>query len=465
MSDVGEKARGMSLVAERPQTSPSGPYHFPSIDRWSTAGGDVVCADLPGRALASVSVLRPCGIALEPVERAGLTQLTARLLSEGTTARDAEAFSLAVEALGVSIGAHASWDNVTLTVGGPAGQIAQASELLAEAFYTPALRPDDTLRLRGERVEAQRMRWAQPGTRARAALRRELFGTASRYGWLDSGDQHTNAVIEPEDVVGLHAGWRSAPATLIVAGDLSRLDVSALAARLLGSADHQAVPPVTLRPVHEGGRRVLLVDRPGAAQSSLILGHAGPSRATPDFGALTTMCAVLGGSFNSRLNHQLREVKGYSYGAQAGFDHHRHVGSLRVTTEVRTDATVPALCDIVAEIERLHTEGLTAEEARDALAYQIGAFATTLETPNAIAGALQTIVTHGLPDDYYPQLRSELATLDKADLDRAAREYLTPEQLCIVVEGDLARFRDELAAAGLGPATELTTAELLSSPQ
>jgi predicted Zn-dependent peptidase len=191
------------------------------------------------------------------------------------------------------------------------------------------------------------------------------------------------------------------------------------------------------------------------------MGHRGPTRATPDYAAVTTLGAILGGSFNSRLNHQLREVRGFAYGASASFDMGLESGELRVSTDVRTDATATAVDDAVAEVRRLHADGVTADESREALTYQIGSFAVNLETPGAVGGALTTIVNNNLSDDYHTRLRAELTTLGQADLDTAASTHIHPEQMNVVVEGDLATFRADIEAAGLGAVSVLDAADLM----
>ena len=454
-----------TVIAERPAAQSAGEYHFPAIERRVVAGLDVVAAHLPGRALASIAVLVRNGMAYEPIESAGISQLTARLLAEGTTTRDAEEWALAVEARGVGLGTGVSWNTVRLNLSGPAYQLTDASSLLGESFLSPRLDPDDIVRLRTERVESLRMQWARPGTRGNAAFRRILYGTDTRYGWTDSGTPQSNARIEPDQLREIHRAWVSSSATLVIAGDLDLLDVDTIAARL--TAEGVRSHPVEVTPPDEpaGVPVVVLIDRPGAAQSSVILGHRGPSRANPDYAAITTTGAVLGGSFNSRLNHRLREETGVAYGAQASFDMGRYSGELRARSEVRTDATSSAVLDAVEEIRRLHADGVGADEARDALAYQIGVFAASLETPNAIAGALTTIVNHDLPDDYHARLRAELATLTKADLDAAAQNYLDPSRLSVVIEGDLAVFRDDIEAAGLGEVRVLDADALIAIDQ
>lgn len=451
-----------AVVATRPEAQPAGAYHFPHVSRRVVGGLEVVAAHLPGRALASIALLVRNGIAHEPIDRAGISQLTARLLAEGTTSLDAEEWALAVEARGISIGTHVSWNTVRLNLGGPVDKLTEASALLGESFLGPRLDSDDIVRLRTERVESQRIQWARPGTRANAAFRRAMYGTGTRYGWTDAGTPASNAEVSPDEVRAVHRAWVNSPATLVIAGDLDLLDVDTIAARVTGDGTWSA--PLLVAPGDPAtGRSVLLIDRPGAAQSSVILGHRGPLRTNPDYAAITTMGAVLGGSFNSRLNRRLREETGVAYGAQASFDMGQYAGELRARSEVRTDATASAVLDAVEEIRRLHAEGVGADEARDALAYQIGVFAVSLETPGAICNALATIVTHDLPDDYHARLRAELATLGKADLDAAAQTYLDPSRLNVVIEGDLAVFRDAISAAGLGDVRIVETDELSSS--
>lgn len=453
----------MTVIAERPAPRPAGPYTFPEVRRWRAGGVDVVAAHLPGRALATISLQLRGGAAHEPASVAGLAHLTTRLLAEGTTSHSAEEFALAVEARGVNIGVSAGWNTVGVNLSGPVDRLTEASALLAESFLHPRLDSDDIVRLRTERVESQEIQWANPGTRAGAALRRLLHGPAGRYAVTEAGNPLTNARIEPDQLRMTHAEWVATAGTLIVAGDLDQLDVDAIAAALDAGGEH--VRPNRV-PANEppAGHRLVLVDRPGAAQSNILMGHRGPTRATPDFAAITTVGAILGGTFNSRLNHQLREVRGFAYGASASFDMGLESGELRVSANVRTDATATAVLDAVEEIRRLHADGVGLDESRDALAYQVGSFAVNLETPGAVGRALNTLVTHGLPDDYHTRLRIELTRLAKTDLDAAALTHLRPDSLDVVIEGDLAVVMTELDAAGLGEATVVDADELMADP-
>jgi predicted Zn-dependent peptidase len=199
------------------------------------------------------------------------------------------------------------------------------------------------------------------------------------------------------------------------------------------------------------GRRVLVVDRPGAVQSILVSGHTGPPRDIPDYVAMTTMAMVLGGMFTSRLNMKLREEKGYAYGAFGGFDSRRDGGVFVARSSVQSEVTVPALTDLVAEIERTHAEGVEPEELEQARAYRAGVFPINFASAGSVASGLGDLVTHNLPDDHFDQLRAKVLEVTKPELDTAATTRLRPDDLVTVVVGDASLFADDLRAAGLGP--------------
>jgi predicted Zn-dependent peptidase len=197
-------------------------------------------------------------------------------------------------------------------------------------------------------------------------------------------------------------------------------------------------------------RRILLVDRPGSVQSTLRLGHTAPHRAHPDHVPMTLGATVLGGAFTSRLNHLLREVKGYTYGIRSEFGQSRRFGRFVVNAGVQTAVTAPALVDAIGEIARTQADGVTEEELAVARDWRAGQLTVGLQTPRAIAGALATMVVHDLPDDYYPLQREALLGATVANVSAATAAHLRPEAITLVVEGDAAAVRDDLAATGLG---------------
>jgi predicted Zn-dependent peptidase len=207
-------------------------------------------------------------------------------------------------------------------------------------------------------------------------------------------------------------------------------------------------------PVRDG-RRVLLVDRPGSVQSTLRLGHRAPHRAHPDYVPISLAATVLGGAFTSRLNHLIREVRGYTYGIRGEFAMTRRFGRFAVSSAVQTAVTVPALVDTVEEIARTRVDGVTESELAVARTWRAGQLSVEMQTPGAIAGALATLVVHGLPDDYHATLRERLLSATVEEVSAAATTHLHPDGMTLVVEGDAATFRDDLVAANLGEVVDV----------
>jgi predicted Zn-dependent peptidase len=446
----------VSLVATRPEPGAARPYSFPTIVRRTVAGGQIVAAHLPGQLLATVALLLDAGAAREAAGREGTATVLAKALEEGTTTRDSADYALALEGLGAELSTSVDWDAFQVGVSVPVGVLPGAVALLAEAARTPRLDPADVLRVRDDELTALRMDWAQPGPRADAALRADLFGASERYGRPLHGDPVSVATIGVDDVTAFHRTWLTRPGVLLVAGDLDRIDLDALAtAAFAGTSGEALTPDAPLDVPVRDGRRVLLVDRPGSVQSTLRLGHRAPHRAHPDYVPISLAATVLGGAFTSRLNHLIREVRGYTYGIRGEFAMTRRFGRFAVSSAVQTAVTVPALVDTVEEITRTRVDGVTESELAVARTWRAGQLSVEMQTPGAIAGALATLVVHGLPDDYHATLRERLLSATVEEVSAAATTHLHPDGMTLVVEGDAATFRDDLVAANLGEVVDV----------
>jgi zinc protease len=441
----------VTLVANRPEPGAARPYSFPAVVRTSAAGGLVVAAHLPGQLLATASLLLDAGAAREAADREGTATILAKALEEGTHRRDSAGFALALERLGAELTTSVDWDAFRVGVSVPVGLLPGAVELLAEAARTPKLDPEDVTRVRDDEVTALRMEWAQPGPRADAALRADLFGAGERYGRPLHGDPTSTAAVTVDDVVAFHESYLRRPGVLLVAGDLDRLDLKQLAEAAFAGTSGDPLPadePLGV-PIADG-RRLILVDRPGSVQSTLRLGHRAPHRAHPDYVPITLAATVLGGAFTSRLNHLIREVKGYTYGIRGDFAMTRRFGRFGVSAAVQTAVTGPALADTIGEITLTRLDGVTEEELDVARRWRAGQLSVEMQTPGAIAGALATLVVHGLPDDYYATLRQQFLEASVESVSAAAGTHLHPEGLTVVVEGDAAMVRDDLTALRIG---------------
>jgi zinc protease len=208
----------------------------------------------------------------------------------------------------------------------------------------------------------------------------------------------------------------------------------------------------------EPSRKIVVVDKPGAGQTQLRVGIVGVARATPDYAALEVMNATLGGVFSSRINMNLREEKGYTYGAYSGFAYRRAAGPFLVRAGVRTDATAPSVTEIFKEIGRITAEPVSADElslSRDALSLSLpGRFETTFQTVNSFAN----VFIYDLGADYYSRLPGMLREVTAENVETVAKKYLVPGKMVVVAVGDRARIEPELKKLGLG-AIELRDAE------
>ncbi|MBE1484602.1 putative Zn-dependent peptidase [Plantactinospora soyae] len=439
------------LVTERPPTGIARPFLFPRVVRRAVAGGNVVAAHLPGQNLAVAALLLEAGAGREPLGREGLSGVVAKALEEGTTRRDSTAYALALEGLGTELAIAADWDVFQVSVQVSVDRLPAAVEMLTEAVRTPRFDPADVIRVRDDEVTALRMYWANPGPRADAALRADLFGADQRFGRPMDGDPESVAAITVDDVTGYQADWLTRPGTLLVVGDLDRIDLDVLGTTAFAGTSGVAEPAGgTLAVQVPAQRRIILVDRPGSVQSTLRLGHVGPHRGHPDYVPMTLAATVLGGAFTSRLNHLIREVRGYTYGIRSEFGHSRRFGRFVVSSGVQTAVTAPALVDAVGEITRTQDGGVTEAELAVARAWRAGQLSVDLQTPRAIANALATLVVHDLPDDYHATLHEQFLSAEEPEVSAAAATHLHPQGLTLVIEGDAAMIRDELTATGLG---------------
>ena len=441
-------------LAARPEAVLPRAYVFPEVRTTAVGAGRILAAHLPGQPIAWLSVLLDGGALREPESLDGLVRATAGLLDEGTVKRSADDFGTAIETLGGNWSVDTGWETVRLSLDLPIREAAAGAELLAEAVRTPAFTDTDVERYLTDLVQAKREAFARPGPRAQAALRAALYGADTRFGRLAGGDPQTVANLTAEAVRAFHATWLQHAGTLLIAGDLDRLDLEALGRTIFGdlpaAAQTESATPVPL----SAPQRLAIADRPGAVQSTLRIGHPTPTRSKVaehgiDVVALRLGSTILGGSFTSRLNHELREVKGYTYGAHAGFDFGKPLGLFSFSAEVRTDATAAAVGDALRVIDEYLAEGATAAELEKTRSYLAGATPIGLQTAGAVGSRLVEMVRHGLPEDYVTVEHARLMEVTLDEANAAVRAALRPADLVVAVEGDESVVGAELGALGL----------------
>ena len=446
----------VEVVAERPTPGTPRPYEFPEVERFTLQNGlRVVVANLPGRPLVAASLILRNGAADEPPAHAGATVLAGRAMTEGTARFDAIALIEATERLGASIHADAGWDAMSVSVDVPATRLEAAMELLAEVALHPTFPEAEVDRLRDERLNDLLQARADPRRRADESYAATIYEAASPYHRPAGGTKETVAELTPARLrTAYERGVDPARAAFIVGGDLTGIDVRAIAERLLGGWGPAVGASTSGRIVDAGAVRerfVHVVHRPGAVQTEIRIGHVGAPRRIDDFHALSVMGAILGGLFNSRLNMKLREEKGYTYGAGAGFDLRRAAGPFSARAAVNTEVTVPAVADFVTELERIRDAVVTPAELAAARDFLVGVFPLRFETPGPIIGALSGLFVHELPDDELARYRSSIEAVTADDVRDAAVRRIDPSRMAIVLVGDADAFGADLAAAGFGP--------------
>jgi zinc protease len=446
---------GLRIVAERPTPGTPRPYEFPAVERSRLSNGLALAViHLPGRPLVSATLVLRNGAADEPDDEGGATVLAARALTEGTERFDAIALVEAAERLGAGIHAEAGWDAMSLGVDVPAARLEPALELLAEVVLRPTFPEPEVDRLRDERLNDLLQAEADPRRRADEVFAATIYSGGSPYRRPSGGLRPT---VERLDAGRLRAAYQRgldpARATLVVGGDLAGIDVAAIAERLLGGwgaaygAGHSG-SIVAESAVRE--RFVRVIHRPGSVQTEIRIGHVGLPRRIADFHAVSVMGAILGGLFNSRLNTKLREEKGYTYGAGAGFDLRRAAGPFAARAAVNTEVTVPAIADTLAELDRIRAAPVDASELAAARDFLVGVFPLRFETPGPVVGALAGLAVHDLPDEelirYRPAI--EAVTIEAV---LAAAGHIRSDRAAIVLVGDADAFGADLEAAGFGP--------------
>lgn len=442
------------LMAERPKPGPARPYNFPDFTEERLANGvRLVVAPVHALPVVSVLVLLEAGSSADPRGQEGVARLTASLLSEGTASMDGAELTDSFERIGAALDAYADWDATIAKVTMLAPRLPEALQLLSEVILTPSFPEREVERLRAERLSEILQQRMEPRGLADEMFDRLLYDPASRYALAAGGDEGSVTAITRDQVVSFHAErYGASSATIVVVGDVTRDTARALVETAFGNwAGGNATPPHVEAAPARRERMTHLVARADAQQAELRLGHVGIPRVHPDYFPVTVMNAILGGLFNSRLNLNLREEHGYTYGAHSTFDWRRFAGPFVVGAAVQSDVAADAVREALGELERFGEAPVSPSELKLALDYLEGVFPIRFETTSAIAGALAGKVMYGLPDDYYDTYRSRVRAVSAADVQRVAREQLKMDELQLVVVADAAVVAGPLAELGVGP--------------
>jgi zinc protease len=446
----------------RPIPGPSRPYRFPSFERTSLPNGlELIVAPVRRLPLVTIRLVMDVGARQEPHSRAGIATLAAAALAEGTTRLDAAALADEFERLGGSLSSYATWDATQVRTTVLASRLRDALSLLSEVVRMPGFSPREVERLKQERLAELLELKSEPRGLADERFTSSLYKRDSRLSVQEGGSERTVNLIDADACREWHVE-RFAPSisALIVAGDVDVDSVRQVATEAL--SDWVAAPPpsTTVDDTPAVGQAMLrLIDRPGAPQTELRLGHVGLPRLHPDYFDVVVMNAILGGVFNSRINLNLRERNAFTYGAFSSFEWRRDAGPFVVSTAVATPVTASAVTEVLVELNRMRAGEPTADELSLSTSYLDGVFPIRFETTDAIAGALATLRTLRLPDDYYDTYRERIRAVTAESVARAARSHLHVDRLQVLAVGDRAQIEPTLGALELGPIVVTDDAE------
>jgi zinc protease len=450
------------VSVDRSAPPPPGPvraFDAPRLQRWRLDNGmTVLAAERGALPLLTAAVVVDAGGAAEGTSSAGVASLTANALDAGTARRSASELAEAFENLGAELGASVSWDAAVVQVTVAAARIEPALELLAEVVREPSFPAAELERVRGEQRAGLLQRRSEPRSLASDMAVRCIYTEEAQYARPLAGTLESVERLKRDDVVAFHrARFTPAGAAFILTGALAGTDAAELAARYFGDWQggllERVEPDVT--PATER-TTIYVVDRPGSVQSEIRVGHVGVPRSHPDYFALEVMNSLLGGAFTSRLNMNLRERHGFTYGARSEFSYRRASGPFLIQTAVATDVTARAVAEILREMRDLVDGGAVDDETAAARDYVAGVVPLRLQTTEQIAARIGEIFVHGLDDDYLSRFQAGIRSVSVRDVNRVAREQIRLDALAIVVVGDGDAITPALEELSVGPVTRIT---------
>ena len=443
---------------DRTKIPPAGKTPDLRVPTWTKStlanGAELIVSEKHDLPLVSFSITFMGGSSqFEPPARVGVASLTASMLNEGTKTRDGEALSNALQLLGTSIGTGVNSESGSMSFVSTTAKLAPTLDILVDMLLNSTFPAESLERLRGQRLVSLRQARAQPGSIASRVFPRTLYGAEHPYGRFVT-EESLKAITRDDIVAFHHEYFQPGRALVTVVGDVTAAGVKPIVEKALAAWAKAGSKPTFSYPAppERPKTTIFLVDRPGAAQSTVAIGHTGPTRNTPDYFALQVMNTMLGGMFQSRLNANIREEKGYSYGVNSGFGYGKGPGPFRTGGDIVGDKTDAALVEFMKELRGiLGARPVTDEELQTAKDSLIQRLPGTFASVSAINGAITGLWTQGLPDDYYQQYGKMVGAITKDDVLRVAKKYIDLDHLAIVIVGDRKSIEAPLKATNIAP--------------
>lgn len=430
------------------------PYVFPAVEQFQLDNGlKVILVQKHTLPVVEGRLIIDAGAMREPAAKSGLASLTGRLLSEGTGTMTGADIARAMDALGAQYSTGGGFSTSFADVVALKNVFPEAMALAAKTVIAPSLPASEFNRVKNQAIASYQQAHARTAGLAADAFIRAAFDSTAPFSRPASGNLTTIGALTRDDVIAWHKTmFAPSAATLLLVGDISPPEARAVAQQAFGgwTATRAALPAVT-NPVRPStGTRVILVDRPGSVQSSIIIGQPGFRATDPDYITMVAMNHIFGGGFSSRMNMNLREKHGYTYGAFSGIDLRPGAGAFRAQSDVRTSATDSALVESLAEYRRITTEAVPATELQGMVNNLVSGFPNSVQSVQGLSGSLQSLIIWGLPLDFYTTYRERLSAVTPDDVKRVAASKLTPDNVIVVVAGDLSKIEAPIRARNFG---------------
>ncbi|MGE3508241.1 MAG: M16 family metallopeptidase [Vicinamibacterales bacterium] len=447
-----------------PAPGPPPALTLPAVQKRQLSNGiPVWIVELHEVPVVQVNLVVFSGTSDDPVGKFGVASLTAAMLTEGAGSRSSLELADAIDFLGADLGATSGIDSSAVRLHVPVARLPEALNLMADVALRPTFPREELGRQRQQRLTGLLQARDDAATIAALAFSRVLYGPTHRYGTATMGTAETIRAFGVDDLRSFYqSAYRPDNATLLVVGDVSPDAVLRQLESAFGGWKAPAGGPArtTLPAVSQPKTRtVYLLDKPGAPQSQIRIGWLGVPRSTPDYFPLQVLNTVLGGAFSSRLNLNLREEHGYTYGAASSFDMRATAGPFAALAGVQTDKTKESLQEFFKELNGI-LQPIPADELARAKNYVALRFPGGFETTGDISRRLEEVLTYHLPDDYFSNYVQRIEAVTAADVQRVAKQYIDPARLAVVVVGDLKAIDAGVKSLNLGPIRTLTIDEV-----
>ena len=447
-----------------PAPGPAPTVTLPAIQKRALSNGvPVWIVEQHEVPVAQVDLIVKTGSAADPAGKYGLASFTSAMLDEGAGSRDALQIADAIDYVGAELTTGSGVDASSVRLHVPVARLGDALPIMADVALHPTFPASEIDRLRNERLTDLQQARDDPSDIIRGAFPLVVFGLQHRYGTGGAGTTATIKSFTAEDLKGFHAAqYQPANAALLVVGDVTPDAILPLLEQAFGSWKRSgpAATATVAEPPQLRARKVVIVDKPGAAQSQIRIGWVGVPRATPDYFALEVLNTILGGSFTSRLNQNLREQHGYAYGAGSAFDMRRTSGVFFAAAGVQTDKTGESVGEFFKELTGMLKPIPAAEVAR-AKNYVALSYPRNFETTRDIAAELADMIVYNLPDDYFNTYVQKIQTVTPEQIQAAAKKYIQPDKFAVVIVGDRKTIEAPVRGLNLGPMTFMGVEEAI----